>query len=91
MTGTSGQRWSQIGQEQPSMSRPERIQASNLRIVEQAERLRSVSRVPLLCECARSGCLELLLLYPAQYREHSTAGLLTAPGHTPRSIGEQPT
>jgi hypothetical protein len=71
-----------MGQKHRDMSRSEEIRASNLRITQQAERLRFVSRVPLLCECGQPDCRELILLHPTAYRQQLPLGLVTAPGHT---------
>jgi hypothetical protein len=63
-------------------SRSENVRRSNEQIAAAAERLRFVSRVPMLCECADSGCSELIMITLADYRvARKLARFLTLPGH----------
>ncbi len=57
--------------------------AANDRIAERAERLRFVSRVPMLCECSAPDCRQLIMISLEAYRRirRSSANVLTAPGH----------
>lgn len=64
------------------MGRPESVRRSNERIAEQAERLRFVSRVPMLCECSDPSCRRIFLIELERYRAIRADGHLTAPGHT---------
>jgi hypothetical protein len=56
---------------------------ANDRIAEKAERLRFVSRVPMLCECSVSGCRKLLMISLDEYRQirDDPDNFLTAHGH----------
>ena len=57
--------------------------AANDRIAERAERLRFVSRVPMLCECSAPDCRRLVMISLEAYRRirRSANSFLTAPGH----------
>jgi hypothetical protein len=62
--------------------RPEMARESNERIAERAERLRFLSRVPMLCECSDGACTEFVLIGLDDYRRaRRDGGFLTAPGH----------
>jgi hypothetical protein len=56
---------------------------ANDRIADQAEQLRFVSRVPMLCECGRPGCSTIVMITLDDYRElrREPDALLVAPGH----------
>jgi len=57
---------------------------TNDRIAEKAERLRFVSRVPMLCECSDSNCRAVVMIRLEDYYalRRNDAALLTAPGHS---------
>jgi hypothetical protein len=57
--------------------------SANDRIAEKAERLRFVSRVPMLCECSADDCRAIVLLALDDYRNIRRSGgaFFTAPGH----------
>ncbi len=57
---------------------------ANDRIAEKAERLRFVSRVPMLCECSDSRCRTVVMVHLADYHAIRDDGdaFLTAPGHS---------
>ncbi len=57
---------------------------ANDRIAEKAERLRFVSRVPMLCECSDSGCRTVVMVRLEDYRaiREDEDAVLTAPGHS---------
>ena len=56
---------------------------SNDRIAEKAERLRFVSRVPMLCECSDTACRKVVMVRLEDYHAIRADGdaVLTAPGH----------
>jgi hypothetical protein len=60
-----------------------RARTANDHLAKTAARLRFVSRVPFLCECADPGCSEFVLLSVEDYHR-ATARAITAPGHQPR-------
>ena len=57
--------------------------AANDRIAEKAERLRFISRVPMMCECSGPGCRKLVMITLEDYRaiRRDPANLITASGH----------
>jgi hypothetical protein len=57
---------------------------SNDRIAEKAERLRFVSRVPMLCECSDRDCRTVVMVRLEDYHaiRRDDDALLTAPGHS---------
>ncbi len=57
---------------------------ANDRIAQKAERLRFVSRVPMLCECSDSHCRAVVMIRLEDYYaiRRDDAALLTAPGHS---------
>lgn len=63
------------------VTRPEKARESNERIAERADRLRFVSRVPMLCECSDPDCEQIFLIELGRYREIQHAGYLTLPHH----------
>jgi hypothetical protein len=60
---------------------------ANDRIAEKAERLRFVSRVPMLCECSDSECRTVVMVGLEDYHaiRRDDDALVTAPGH---AVGE---
>ena len=56
---------------------------ANDRIAEKAERLRFVSRVPMLCECSDRDCRTVVMVRLEDYHaiRRDRAAFLTAPGH----------
>ena len=64
-------------------TRPIDARRANDRIAEKAERLRFVSRVPMLCECSDQDCRAVVMIgledYHAIRRDHDA--FLTARGH----------
>jgi hypothetical protein len=64
-------------------SRAMDARTANDRIAANAEQLRFVSRVPMLCECSVGDCRTVVLIGLADYREIRRRGdtLLLAPGH----------
>lgn len=55
---------------------------ANDRIADKAERLRFVSRVPMLCECSAPGCRTVVMIGLEEFREIRRAGgTFTAAGH----------
>jgi hypothetical protein len=65
------------------VDKSDQARVANDRIIERAEELRFVSRVPVLCECSDSGCTAVLLIGISEYAEvRGCSGLyLTLPGH----------
>lgn len=59
------------------------LRAANDRIADKAEKLRFVSRVPMLCECAAPDCRQLVMISLPEYRQirDDPDRFLTAPGH----------
>ena len=57
--------------------------AANDRIAEKAERLRFVSRVPMLCECSAPTCRTIVMISVDDYRRirEEPESFLTTPGH----------
>jgi hypothetical protein len=57
---------------------------ANDRIAEKAERLRFVSRVPMLCECTDRDCRTIVMVRLADYYaiRADAEAFLTAPGHS---------
>jgi hypothetical protein len=57
--------------------------AANDRIVDKAEQLRFVSRVPVLCECSTPSCRTIVMISIDEYRRvrEDPEGFVTAPGH----------
>jgi hypothetical protein len=57
---------------------------ANDRIAEKAERLRFVSRVPMLCECSDPDCRKVVMVRLEDYHAIRRDGeaFLTAPGHS---------
>lgn len=57
---------------------------ANDRIAEKAERLRFVSRVPMLCECSDTDCRTVVMVRLEDYHAIRADGdaVLTAPGHS---------
>jgi hypothetical protein len=57
--------------------------AANDRIAEKAQKLRFLSRVPMVCECSSPTCRALVMLTLSEYRgiRLDPNLLLTAPGH----------
>jgi hypothetical protein len=57
---------------------------ANDRIAEKAERLRFVSRVPMICECSDGDCRTVVMVGLEDYRaiRRDNEALLTAPGHS---------
>lgn len=57
--------------------------AANDRIARQAERLRFISRVPMLCECDRSRCRTIVMITLDDYYDlrRDPTNILTAPNH----------
>jgi hypothetical protein len=57
---------------------------ANDRIAEKAERLRFVSRVPMLCECSDSACRTVVMVHLLDYHaiRSDADAFLTAPGHS---------
>ena len=60
------------------------VRRANDRIAEKAERLRFVSRVPMLCECGDLDCRKVVMIRLEDYRamRRDRDALLTAPGHS---------
>jgi hypothetical protein len=56
---------------------------ANDRIAEKAERLRFVSRVPMMCECADRGCRAVVMIGLEDYHavRRDVDAFLTASGH----------
>lgn len=56
---------------------------SNDRIADKAERLRFVSRVPMLCECSDHDCRTVVMVHLDDYYaiRRDDDAFLTAPGH----------
>jgi len=56
----------------------------NDRIAEKAERMRFVSRVPMLCECSDPGCRRVVMISLEDYHaiRRDSDAFLTAPGHS---------
>lgn len=56
---------------------------ANDRIAQKAEKLRFVSRVPMLCECSEPGCRTIVMVYLGDYYEVRLTedSFITAPGH----------
>ena len=64
------------------LSRPENARHANEEIADKAERLRFVSRVPMLCECSDDACEQFFLITLEEYRRARGEGdFLTLPGH----------
>ena len=57
--------------------------AANDRIADKAEKLRFVSRVPMLCECSKPACRAIVMISIDAYRQlrEMPGCFLTAPGH----------
>ena len=57
---------------------------ANDRIAEKAERLRFVSRVPMLCECSDANCRTVVMVRLEDYRaiRRDDSSFLTSPGHS---------
>ena len=57
---------------------------ANDRIAEKAERLRFVSRVPMLCECSDGSCRTVVMVRLEDYHaiRADENAFLTAPGHS---------
>ena len=57
---------------------------ANDRIAEKAERLRFVSRVPMLCECSDAGCRKVVMVRLEDYHaiRRDEDAFLTAAGHS---------
>jgi hypothetical protein len=57
---------------------------ANDRIAEKAERLRFVSRVPMLCECTDRDCRKVVMVRLEDYHaiRRDPDAFLTAPGHS---------
>ncbi len=57
---------------------------ANDRIADKAERLRFVSRVPMICECSDPDCRAVVMVRLEDYRAIRRDGdaILTAPGHS---------
>ena len=57
---------------------------ANDRIAEKAERLRFVSRVPMLCECSDADCRTIVMVRLEDYHAIRRDGdaVITAPGHS---------
>ena len=69
-------------EERAYLSRSEIARESNDHIAERAERLRFLSRVPMLCECDDGDCTEIVLIALDEYRRARTQrDLLAYPGH----------
>ena len=68
--------------ERVRLSRSEEVRSSNEHIADQAERLRFVSRVPMLCECDNQRCQAIILVGLHRYHELRDSGFITAPDHT---------
>jgi hypothetical protein len=64
-----------------SLSRSEEVRLSNDHIAKRAQRLRFVSRVPMLCECSDPDCEAIVLVGPERYAELRDTGFFTAPDH----------
>jgi hypothetical protein len=55
---------------------------ANDRIAEKAERLRFVSRVPMLCECSDPRCRTIVMTGLAEFHAiRRSDGVILAPGH----------
>jgi hypothetical protein len=67
-----------------SLDRWGQTRDANRQIAQTAKRLRFVSRVPLICECDRPGCVALMMIPPETFAslEADLRVRLTAPGHT---------
>lgn len=62
--------------------RPQQVRAANERVAREAERQKFLARLPMLCECDDSGCDEVFLIPPAEFRGACGNGAwLTAPHH----------
>jgi hypothetical protein len=59
------------------------VRLGNDRVADKAERLRFVSRVPMLCECGSPTCRELVMVSLEEFRQLrlNPDNALTAPGH----------
>lgn len=80
---------SQSWQQGTFVSRADQVRRSNERIIEEAIRLRFVSRVPLLCECDDEDCREFVPLTLDEYElVRAVNGYVTSSGH---SVGEDAT
>jgi hypothetical protein len=57
---------------------------ANDRIAEKAERMRFVSRVPMLCECSDADCRTVVMVRLEDYREirRDEDAFITAAGHS---------
>jgi len=57
---------------------------ANDRIAEKAERMRFVSRVPMICECSDSDCRAIVMVRLEDYHaiRSDRDAILTAPGHS---------
>ncbi len=57
---------------------------ANDRIAEKAERMRFISRVPMLCECSDRDCRTVVMVHLEDYHAIRRDGdaFLTAPGHS---------
>jgi hypothetical protein len=57
---------------------------ANDRIADKAERLRFVSRVPMLCECGDPDCHTVVMVSLEEYHaiRRDSEAFLTAPGHS---------
>jgi hypothetical protein len=59
------------------------VRKANDRIAEKAERLRFVSRVPLLCECGDPDCRTIVMVGLEDFRAmRSRQEAVLAPGHS---------
>jgi hypothetical protein len=59
------------------------VRLANDRIADKAERLRFVSRVPMLCECSSPACRTIVMVSLEEFRQLrlDSEHFLTAPGH----------
>jgi hypothetical protein len=73
----------------PEENRPFDVRQANDRLAREAERLRFVARVPMLCECSDAGCEEIFLAALDDYRgvRADSRVFLTAPEH--RVVGAE--
>ena len=60
---------------------------ANDRIAEKAERMRFVSRVPMICECSDRDCRTVVMIYLEDYHAIRRDGdaFITAPDHSDES------
>jgi hypothetical protein len=60
------------------------VRQANDRIADKAERMRFVSRVPMLCECTDPDCRTVVMIGLEEYHaiRRDRDAFLTAPGHS---------